>query len=112
MRQKLPGAAHTEFLAWILPWRLRGDSDCLIALELPGADDESGDKKGVGEDEVDDGVRDCVWTAGGAGEIQARSVIHGADVPDGGEESFEGLARAAENAEEKGATRKLGSTVR
>src|SRR5208282_407024 len=67
-----------------------------------GTDGVSGDEKCGGNRDVDEGVRNCVKTAGRAGEIEAGSVIHGADVPEGGEESFEGLASAAEDAEKKG----------
>jgi len=71
-------------------------------LELPRADDESGDEKGSGEGDVNEGVRNCVSAVGGASEIEAGSVVHRADIPEGGEESFEGLASAAEDAEKKG----------
>ncbi len=58
-----------------------------------------GDEKCGGEGDIDQGVRRGVCAAGGASEIDAGRVIHRADVPDGGEESFEGLTCAAEGAE-------------
>ena len=43
-----------------------------------------------------------VRAAGCTGEIDAGRVVHRADVPDGGKESFEGLACAAQCAESEG----------
>jgi len=41
----------------------------LIVLELARADDVSGDEESCGEGEVNEGVGNCVWTAGSPGEI-------------------------------------------
>src|SRR5579872_52049 len=82
-----------------------GSSGDSIVLELARSDDISGNEKSGGEGYVDEGIGNCVRAAGGAGEIEAGSVIHGTDVPEGGEESFERLACAAEDAEKEGERR-------
>ena len=74
----------------------------LVGAELGGADGVGEDEECGGEGDVGESVRNGVRAAGRAGEIEAGRVIHRADVPDGGEESFEGLACAAQCAESEG----------
>src|SRR5580693_5961795 len=74
----------------------------LDGTELTKADGIRGDEKRSAKGEVDQGVGNRMWAAGGAGEIETGRVIHRADVPDGGEESFERLACAAQGAETEG----------
>lgn len=67
---------------------------------MAGADGVGGDEKRGDEGDVDQGIGNCV-RAGGTGEIEAGGVVHGTDVPQGGEEAFEGLACTAKDAEKK-----------
>ncbi len=66
------------------------------------ADAVGEDEKCGGEGDVDESVGNGMKTTGVAGEIDAGRVIHRADVPDGGEESLEGLTCAAQGAESEG----------